>query len=177
MAKNLDVAVMGTDERVEYGEVFGLISRVARNLEHIQRMTIKESGLTPSQFFLLQTLHKQGDIPLKDLAEACNCTRATITGMVDVLEREGLVKRLPNPHDRRSLLAGLTPEGERRLSQSPSLDRTYQTCCAGLAPHEYGVLNTLLLRLDEALVNSLAVGEQKAEEHNGVPPLQMEDRS
>lgn len=57
-------------------------------------------------------------MPLKDLAKANNCTRATITGMIDGLEGKGLVRRIPNPEDRRILLTERTREGQALWQQT-----------------------------------------------------------
>ena len=50
-----------------------------------------------------------------ELAERTGVTRATITGLVDTLERAGLVTRKPHHDDRRMLSVDLTPRGERLL--------------------------------------------------------------
>jgi len=49
------------------------------------------------------------------LADAAGVTRATMTGLVDTLERDGYVKREPDPTDRRTITVLLTPKGERFL--------------------------------------------------------------
>ena len=133
------------------GEVFELLDQAAKNLRRIQRLTISESGLTPPQYQVLHLLQEQDELPLKDLASACNCTRATITGLVDGLERKGLVNRKPNPDDRRSLLAALTEAGHALQGQTPSLDKIYSECCAGLTPQEFRHLGLLLSKLNASL--------------------------
>ena len=50
-----------------------------------------------------------------ELAEAAGVTRATMTGLVDTLERDGFVKREPDPDDRRMMSVRLTRAGERFL--------------------------------------------------------------
>lgn len=50
------------------------------------------------------------------LADAAGVTRATMTGLVDTLERDGYVKREPDPTDRRTITVLLTAKGERFLS-------------------------------------------------------------
>ena len=50
-----------------------------------------------------------------ELAQAAGVTRATMTGLIDTLERDGFVKREPDPHDRRQMSVRLTPAGERFL--------------------------------------------------------------
>jgi DNA-binding MarR family transcriptional regulator len=50
-----------------------------------------------------------------ELADAAGVTRATMTGLIDTLERDGLVKREPDPDDRRMMSVLLTARGERFL--------------------------------------------------------------
>src|SRR5262245_48809294 len=50
-----------------------------------------------------------------ELADAAGVTRATMTGLIDTLERDGLVKREPDPDDRRMMSVRLTARGERFL--------------------------------------------------------------
>jgi DNA-binding MarR family transcriptional regulator len=48
-----------------------------------------------------------------ELADAAGVTRATMTGLIDTLERDGFVKREPDPDDRRMMSVRLTSRGER----------------------------------------------------------------
>jgi DNA-binding MarR family transcriptional regulator len=50
-----------------------------------------------------------------ELADASGVTRATMTGLIDTLERDGFVKREPDPDDRRMMSVRLTPAGEKFL--------------------------------------------------------------
>ncbi len=50
-----------------------------------------------------------------ELAEAAGVTRATMTGLIDTLERDGFVKRQPDPDDRRMMSVRLTARGEKFL--------------------------------------------------------------
>ncbi len=51
-----------------------------------------------------------------ELADAAGVTRATMTGLIDTLERDGFVKREPDPDDRRMMSVLLTPKGDRFLN-------------------------------------------------------------
>lgn len=133
------------------GEVFTLVGQVNRRLETIRRWTMRGSGLTPPQFAVLRSLGLQDGQPLKDLAEASRCTRATMTRLVDGLERRELARRRSNPADRRSLLVVLTERGHALLADAPGLVETYAHCCAGLSESEYRRLSGLLRKLDAAL--------------------------
>ncbi len=52
-----------------------------------------------------------------ELADAANVTRATMTGLVDTLERDGFVKREPDQDDRRMMSVRLTARGEKFLRE------------------------------------------------------------
>jgi DNA-binding MarR family transcriptional regulator len=132
-------------------DVFTLLDQVARKLREIQRLTVSESNLTPPQFQTLRWLWARDGQPFKDLADANGCTRPTMTGIVDTLEKNGLVSRQPNPDDRRSLLVTLTKKGKDLEDSMPDLDRIYASCCTGLSVEEYQQLGLLLGKLDSTL--------------------------
>jgi DNA-binding MarR family transcriptional regulator len=63
---------------------------------------------------LLSTNTEQSWTPAK-LAEALGITKATVTGLLDVLERDDFIERKPNPNDRRSSHVVMTENGQTRL--------------------------------------------------------------
>ncbi|MFQ4145915.1 MarR family transcriptional regulator [Chlorogloeopsis sp. ULAP02] len=76
-------------------------------------------GLSMGKFTLLMQLFitdEKGLTP-SECAERAGVTRATITGLLDGLERDGLVQRQPYPDDRRMLSVQLTDKGRQLLSQ------------------------------------------------------------
>ena len=132
-------------------DIFELIDTTSKNLRRIQRHTVAEAGLTPSQYHLLHLLWQKDERPFKDLAQASGCTRATITGIVDTLERKGFVTREPNPDDRRSLLATLTENGREMQQNKPLFEGVYDSCCTGLAPDDFRLLGSLLDKFNASL--------------------------
>ena len=136
---------------VSLSEVFELIDQTAKNLRSIQRQTVSESGLTPPQYAVLHLLWERDERPFKEFADFLVCSRATITGIIDTLERKGLVERKTNPEDRRSLLATLTEAGRDMQEKTPALENVYNTCCAGLSPIELQQLSFLLNKLNGSI--------------------------
>jgi DNA-binding MarR family transcriptional regulator len=132
-------------------DIFTQLDQVARRLREIQRMTVNEVNLTPPQFQTLRLLWERDGQPFKDLAAAIGCTRPTMTGVVDTLEKNGLVRREPNPHDRRSVLVILTEMGKDLEGCTPDLEHMYASCCSGLSELEFQQLGLLLERLDSTL--------------------------
>ena len=59
-------------------------------------------------------------VPMTQLAEMVLFSSGGFTKLADRMERAGLIHRAPCPTDRRSLLATLTPEGERVLDRAPA---------------------------------------------------------
>jgi DNA-binding MarR family transcriptional regulator len=131
--------------------IFERITQLSKKLESFQRRTIRETGLTPPQYFLLGVLRERNGVPLKDLAAASRSTRATITGVVDTLERKGLVVREPHPQDRRSLLVKLTKHGRAVHDSAPETEHAFRSCCTPLERSELEQLGRLLGKLDRNL--------------------------
>jgi DNA-binding MarR family transcriptional regulator len=131
--------------------IFQRIIQLSKKLESFQRRTIRETGLTPPQYFLLGVLLEGDGVPLKDLAAASRSTRATITGVVDTLERKGLVIREPHPQDRRSLLVKLTKHGRAVHDSAPETEHAFRSCCTPLERGELEQLSRLLVKLDRNL--------------------------
>ena len=148
----MPINVRDTIPKSSLTEIFDLIDQTAKNLKRIQRQTVSEADLTPPQYAVLNLLWEQDGRPFKEFADALLCTRATITGIIDTLERKGLVMRKPNPVDRRSLLATLTEKGRALQQNTPSLDNIYQSCCTGLAPLEFQQLAFLIRKLNDSLI-------------------------
>jgi DNA-binding MarR family transcriptional regulator len=76
-------------------------------------------GLSRGKFTLLMQLYladEKGLTP-SECAERAGVTKATITGLLDGLERDGLVRRFPDLADRRMLRLQLTDQGRELLSQ------------------------------------------------------------
>jgi DNA-binding MarR family transcriptional regulator len=67
--------------------------------------------LTVSQSYCLRLLYFGDTRTMTELATELHVRLSTITGVVDQLEKKGLVARGADPHDRRSLRVGLTPKG------------------------------------------------------------------
>ena len=95
----------------------GLIGRLRRLSHHLLRemeKTFARHGLNDATFDLLATLRRSG-APYRlspgDLLGTTMITSGSMTNRIDQLEKLGLVKRMQNPEDGRSVLIGLTEKG------------------------------------------------------------------
>jgi DNA-binding MarR family transcriptional regulator len=80
--------------------------------------SFKKRGLTGAQVGVLTRLSEQEGKPMNKLSEELWCDVSNITGMVDRLEKQGLVWRKQHPNDRRINLIGITPRGKAALGEA-----------------------------------------------------------
>ena len=88
------------------------VGRLARRL---RQRTL--GGLTPSQLSVLASLDRLGPLTLTALAGNEGVAGSSISGIVARLADKGLVKRVPNPEDRRSTLVEPTKKGRAVLEK------------------------------------------------------------
>lgn len=98
-------------------EAFLVLMRVSSDTLGGVEAWLSQHGMSQGKFTLLMILNrdpKVGMLP-SELAERSGVTRATITGLLDGLERENLVRRENHAHDRRKAIVRLTGEGQKLL--------------------------------------------------------------
>ncbi|MFR9776956.1 MarR family winged helix-turn-helix transcriptional regulator [Micromonospora sp. MS34] len=79
--------------------------------QHWGRYLAEHHGLTSAGMRVLLVLVRAGDSTHREMAERCFVRPATLTGIVDTLERDGFVTRKRDPNDRRSVQLTLTDKG------------------------------------------------------------------
>ncbi|MBA2873396.1 MarR family winged helix-turn-helix transcriptional regulator [Thermaerobacillus caldiproteolyticus] len=90
--------------------------RVSRKITRILNVYLKPYNITAEQWGVLRTLNESDKISQKELAERADKDQATLTKILDLLEKNGFAERIPNPTDRRSFLITITEKGTE-LSQ------------------------------------------------------------
>ncbi len=90
-----------------------LFLQTAKELLSALHAGLESYGLSEGKLALLLMLYDAPDHSLtpSELAERCEVTRGTVTGLIDGLERSGLVERKSHLEDRRMLQVQLTPQG------------------------------------------------------------------
>ncbi len=103
-------------------EVFLNLLRAGDEAFRVVAMHLAKYDITQGRFGVLMALwgvcQREGratSLTPAELADHTGVTRATITGLIDTLERSGLVTRTQHPDDRRMMSVGLTLRGERLL--------------------------------------------------------------
>lgn len=81
---------------------------------------VRPFGLSYARYEVLTLLSfsRTGQLPLNKIGARLQVHPASVTGVIDKLEQQGLVRRVPHPSDRRGVLAEITEEGRRVAEES-----------------------------------------------------------
>lgn len=118
-------------------------------------------GLSMGRFIVLIRLFSLEDsedgrgLSPAELAESSGVSRATMTGLMDTLEKDGLISRQDHPEDRRMYTVHLTPKARRLLE--------------GMLPDHYRRISGLMAPLSEA--ERATLRELLAKVASGIPTL------
>ncbi len=100
-------------------EVLVALRRVIRATDLHSKHLAKTTGLTAPQILLLQTIRDKGEVTIGELANKMSLSQATVTTILDRLEKRSLVFRERSTQDKRKVHAYLTDEGFEMLKGAP----------------------------------------------------------
>jgi MarR family transcriptional regulator, lower aerobic nicotinate degradation pathway regulator len=117
VAQNKKSQVPESPQKVAITELPG------HNIRRLQQIAVslfmehtKEHGVTPVQYAALEEIFKSPNLDQRTLAKAIRFDTSTIGGVIDRLEKRGLVTRNASTTDRRVRLLELTSEGQQVLA-------------------------------------------------------------
>lgn len=96
---------------VEHDEIIAALRRITRAIDLQSKRLVKTTGLTVPQLVVLQTLQRNPDASSSAIAKLVSLSQATVTTILDRLERNGFVTRERSSLDKRVVHARLTETG------------------------------------------------------------------
>ncbi len=102
-------------------DVIKALRRITRAIDLHSRELLQAYGLTSPQLAALRELGRREAVSMSELARAMHLSQATLTGVLDRLEKRGLARRARSGTDRRSVVVQLTDEGRVLLESAPPL--------------------------------------------------------
>ena len=131
--------------------IFGRIWRLGANLSNEIAEWLAPLGLNFESFSVIVTLRRSGapyELNPTALYRESLISSGAITNRVDRVEALGLVKRLPDPKDRRGTIVRLTPKGRALADKAIELHfRKLAECLSGMKAADQGALAALLADL------------------------------
>lgn len=124
------------------------LRQILRVTEMNSRALASDVELTPSQLLILQIVGKMDEALPSAIAREASITQATVTNLIDKLEKRGMVTRRRDDRDKRRVLIDLTKLGSQILEKAPDLlqDR-FETGFAGLEAWEQSFIIAALERV------------------------------
>ncbi|MGW3976135.1 MarR family winged helix-turn-helix transcriptional regulator [Streptomyces mirabilis] len=122
------------------------------DLRRVVDDSMTTGGLSLARTKVLQVLDRRGTVRQSVLAQELGQAPRSVTQSVEALEREGLVERTADPHDGRSKLVRLTPEGTRALIAGTAAgEQVLREAFEAMGAEQLGNLDQLLDALRPAL--------------------------
>ncbi|HEX7603841.1 MAG TPA: MarR family transcriptional regulator [Polyangiaceae bacterium] len=140
-------------------EVKGDVDRILEAIIYLytegRRVTkefARRANLTGPQLTVIKMLEQIGDLSLSELSDRIRAQNSTVTGIIDRMEREGLVVRERSTSDRRVVHIKLTEKGERIAAEIPVEPmEIFRVALSSLSPQE----TRELLKISTKLANQV----------------------
>src|SRR6476620_4034119 len=133
-------------------DTFRTLLRTLGLLERVMHPYFAQFGISGSQWGVRRTLYRaeKTGLRLVDLSERLLIRPPSVTGVVDRLERAGLVARGSAPKDQRAKLVALTERGRQLVTKVlENHQAQYERVMGVLPPGDLGELHRILTRLSE----------------------------
>ncbi len=144
------------------GSLGFLISQVGRSVGRSFHEALAPLDLEPRQYLLLASVAARHGCSQQAIGGSLQIPPSRMVVLVDDLERRGLIKRIPNPADRRAHALQLTPAGRRLLNRARPIAEAHEAdLCEPLDEHARATLVELLGRI--AAHRRLTLGHPRGE--------------
>lgn len=127
------------------------VTQTSRNIVRALSVSLKDYGITPEQWTVIKNLARQDGITQKALSLSTGKDQATLTRILHLIEKKGLIERRNNLHDRRSYLIHLTEEG-RQMENAlyPAVESLYvQTILQDISEEELHLFLGVLKKISD----------------------------
>ena len=137
-----------SDIKLEVDQVLEALVYLYTESRRITKELARRAELTGPQLTVLKLLEGVGDLSLSELSDRIRAQNSTVTGIIDRMEREGLVARSRSTADRRVVHIRLTEKGAeiaREIAVEPM--EIFRTAMDSLSPGEMRELLRLLTKV------------------------------
>lgn len=102
-------------------QVLMALRRIIRAVDLNSRDLVKKFGVTGPQLVVMKTIHENKEMTIGKIAMAAHLSSATVTDIIDRLEKRGMVHRVRSTVDKRRVFVSVTNQGQHIISNTPPL--------------------------------------------------------
>ncbi|MCD4782205.1 MAG: MarR family transcriptional regulator [Candidatus Eremiobacteraeota bacterium] len=129
-------------------EAWQLLQKVYQTIYRELQKDFYDKGITTAQFEVLMELTKHRELPMWKIGNLLSVTGGNVTGLIDRLEKKGLVVRKRSDKDRRMIMAGITSQGDSVFGKvRGEFEHRLEEALSGLGNGELGKFNRTLDKL------------------------------
>lgn len=135
-----------------HGELHRLLAKVHRLQHKCSSTELARFGITPGQPRILNYLSAHNGCIQREFSENCDLEPATVTNILVIMEKSGLVQRTSDPGNRRVQHVFLTEKGSQTQQQVQAVFSSLEDdCFAGFTPAEMELSVQFLNRIYDNL--------------------------
>ena len=102
-------------------QVMIALRKIIRAIDTNSKKLVKRVGLTGPQLLILQEISRGVEITAGEIAKAASLSQATVTGILERMEKRKLLTRQRSESDRRRIMVRITQEGKEILKNAPPI--------------------------------------------------------
>ncbi|TDC96231.1 MarR family transcriptional regulator [Saccharopolyspora aridisoli] len=128
------------------------VMRVQQILQSAVDNALRAHNLTFARYeaLVLLTFSKRGSLPMRVMGDRLQLHPTSVTNIVDRLEQDGLVRRVPHPTDRRTTLVEITEEGRNQMQKATDAVTEIDFGLGGITERQTQQLTELLGKVRHA---------------------------
>jgi DNA-binding MarR family transcriptional regulator len=113
------VSSLTPDLKASVDQVLEAIIYLSTETRRVTKELARRANVTGPQLTVVKLLETIGDLSLSELSDKIRAQNSTVTGIIDRMEREGLVQRVRSTEDRRVVRIHLTEKGQELAREIP----------------------------------------------------------
>ena len=108
-------------DRTVSDNVMIALRKIIQAIDTNSKKLVKRVGLTGPQLVILQEITRMGEVTAGEIAQAVSLSQATVTGILERMEKRGLLARRRSERDKRRIMVRITRKGQQVLDDAPPL--------------------------------------------------------
>ncbi len=127
-------------------KIFKSLKRIGHMIKQSMGQQFNEMNLTGPQGMMMGILSHDGEMKISDLSEKIGLSNSTVSGIIDRLEKQGLVERTRSTDDRRVVYVNISTELQRNCKENfCKIEKTFEDIMTKATAEE---IDTILKGLD-----------------------------